>query len=295
MSLVSEPGRADVVLYPVPEWRDTPDAVRLRDVMPRHRARLFVYSTNDDPVPWAPGAYASLSQSRAGRGPFCGAPYLVHHAIEGGLTIHDSTIANADLLWSFVGTVRTCPRVRQQIVGLKDSRGFAVDTAAWDSAIRWQWSTESGAQVMSDYAQMLRRSKFVLCPRGVGPSSMRLFEAMEAGRCPVIVSDEWLAPLLVDWDRCSLRVAERDVAILPEILRGAEDRAAQLGSAARVEWEKHFAPRSVLRYLTHSAIRLNQPVISARSRASIALSAIATPAFQHRVGGRVRSLGVKPR
>ena len=35
---------------------------------------------------------------------------------------------------------------------------------------------------------MLRQSKFVICPRGVGTSSIRLFECLRAGRVPIIVA-----------------------------------------------------------------------------------------------------------
>jgi hypothetical protein len=30
------------------------------------------------------------------------------------------------------------------------------------------------------------------CPAGIGPATYRLFEAMELGRVPVILSDEWV-------------------------------------------------------------------------------------------------------
>jgi hypothetical protein len=34
------------------------------------------------------------------------------------------------------------------------------------------------------YAELLIASKFVLCPRGNGASSIRLFESMQLGICP---------------------------------------------------------------------------------------------------------------
>jgi len=41
-----------------------------------------------------------------------------------------------------------------------------------------------------NYARLIANSKFVLCPQGVGPSSLRLFETLLMGRAPVIISDE---------------------------------------------------------------------------------------------------------
>ena len=50
----------------------------------------------------------------------------------------------------------------------------------------------------------------MICPRGWGSSSIRLFEVMEMGRVPVIISDAWVneAP---KWADFSVRVSEADV------------------------------------------------------------------------------------
>src|SRR2546423_4170060 len=50
---------------------------------------------------------------------------------------------------------------------------------------------------MRDYwrrdGEICKASKFILCSRGVGTSSVRLFDTMRMGRVPVILSDQWLS------------------------------------------------------------------------------------------------------
>lgn len=42
---------------------------------------------------------------------------------------------------------------------------------------------------LEDYCRILARSTFVLCPRGYGPSSFRICEALQYGAIPVYISD----------------------------------------------------------------------------------------------------------
>jgi hypothetical protein len=88
---------------------------------------------------------------------------------------------------------------------------------------------------------MLANSKFVLAPRGLGTSTWRLFEAMRMARCPVIISDAWVPPEGINWDSCSIRLRESDVAELPTILEARESDAAQLGQNALYEWQRCFS------------------------------------------------------
>jgi hypothetical protein len=108
----------------------------------------------------------------------------------------------------------------------------------------------------SHYADSMAEAAFSLCPRGKGPGSIRLFESMQMGRCPVILSDEWVLPERVDWPSCSLMVAERDAPHLPEILRAQAANAAELGLNARKEWEKYYAPDVCFHWLVEDSLEL---------------------------------------
>jgi hypothetical protein len=63
---------------------------------------------------------------------------------------------------------------------------------------------------------------------------------MQLGRCPVIISDQWVPIADVDWRNFAIIVPEREVKSLPKILAAREAEAVDLGTRARIAWEKNF-------------------------------------------------------
>jgi hypothetical protein len=84
-------------------------------------------------------------------------------------------------------------------------------------------------------------SKFVLCPRGDGCGSIRLFEAMELGIAPVILSDRWLPPKGPEWHKFALFVKESDLLNLPHIIESHASEYEERGRLARKAWEEYFS------------------------------------------------------
>jgi len=99
------------------------------------------------------------------------------------------------------------------------------------------------SQDIIDYVEEILQSKFVLCPGGWSPQTIRLFETMQLGRCPVIISDQWVPIAGIDWRNFAVIVPEREIDSLPNILAAREAEAADLGKRARIAWEKNFAPK----------------------------------------------------
>jgi Exostosin family len=99
-----------------------------------------------------------------------------------------------------------------------------------------------GSQDMVEYVEDILQSKFVLCPAGWSPQTIRLFETMQLGRCPVIISDQWVPIAGIDWRNFAVIVPERDLKSLPKILAAREAEAAELGTRARAAWAKEFGP-----------------------------------------------------
>ena len=91
------------------------------------------------------------------------------------------------------------------------------------------------------YVDMLRNSHFSLCPRGRGPSSMRLYDSMRFGVVPVIISDAWVKPSFVDWDSCSLQVKEKHLKELHKILLEHEPYSNEMGKTAKSVYQNYFA------------------------------------------------------
>jgi hypothetical protein len=144
-------------------------------------------------------------------------------------------------LYSFVGSLSTDP-IRKQLSLLQHPRGLIKDTSNQNDYIWWEAPPEVKAQFRQEYADTLRQSKFILCPRGISPSTVRLFETMKTGRVPVILSDDWVAPVGPDWDTFSVRVPEARIAELPAILEERETNSERMGAKARTAWESWFSP-----------------------------------------------------
>lgn len=84
----------------------------------------------------------------------------------------------------------------------------------------WHYYADKETQEveMKEYKDVLSRSRFSLCPRGTGVSSLRFWESLQAGAIPILMSDKVALPKGVDWDACIIRVAERDIMKIPQIL-----------------------------------------------------------------------------
>lgn len=278
--LVSSYRTADLILFPVPPWPDGRQPERLRLEM---LDRLFLFAQGDTALTWAPGMFANA------RGPD------LPRGVAGALYAHPEQVASGQLgklldgvvdstptaLWSFYGSSVTNPELRLRILGLADDEAETCDTT--------NWSTKSDldqALAREEFAAAIGRSAFVLCPAGFGPSSHRIFETMRAGRVPVILADQWVPPLGVDWTRCCVRVQESEVARIPELLRTLADGAPEMGAAARATWEMAFAPQTWLRSLVRNAAELRDSDLRDRDRLELFLRATTAREFARRVHER---------
>ena len=88
---------------------------------------------------------------------------------------------------------------------------------------------------------MLAASHFLLCPRGAGLGSIRFFEAMAAGIAPVLISDGYVLPPGPNWGSFLIRVPERQISRLPELVEPYVNQAAEMGHSARQAFEQYFS------------------------------------------------------
>jgi len=140
----------------------------------------------------------------------------------------------------------------------------------------WDLTQPNREERQRRYAETVAKSRFVLCPRGAGSGSIRLFEVMQAGVAPVLISDDYLLPAHVPWDTFLIRVAERDITRLPTLLEPWVDRAAERGLLARQAWLDYFSPEKEFDAIVaaaHTALHHGPPVeaeFRKRQRALIA-------------------------
>ena len=238
--IVTDPARADLILfveqrgpglYQAPFWR--------HPLVRRHPERCFAYCAIDSVVPFLPGIYPS--QPRRGPSP---ARYRGGHYLNGLFRPNPGALpmpAAPPLLYSFRGRFAT-HRIRPRLARLQHPRGVVLDTEGrMDGRAHGRIFMGYGQGDVDAFYTLCRDSAFMLAPRGYGASSMRLFEAMQVGRAPVIVGDAWIPPVGPDWGAFSVRVAERDIASIPDRLEALEPRAEAMGLAARATWDEWFA------------------------------------------------------
>jgi hypothetical protein len=243
--VVTDPDAADLILFvEYHPWHDPYffDVLR-HPLRRRYPQKCVLYTDADRVVPLIPTLAPSIErwQYRPARcRPF---PYVTREyrndAVEGGAL---PAAAPRRYLFSFAGASDTHP-VRARILALRAPDARLIDTGAQRA---WLLQGEEKRRYEAAYVDACRDSAFVLCPRGAGPSSYRLYETMQLGRAPVVISDSWVAHEGPAWDSFCVRIAERDVERMPEILRARASEAAVMGERARLEWERWVAPRVAL-------------------------------------------------
>src|SRR6185312_2738070 len=67
------------------------------------------------------------------------------------------------------------------------------DDPAFDIQSTKSWFNHSFEEKLL-YKNSLINAKFSLCPAGWAPVTFRIYESMAAGRCPVIIADQFVPP-----------------------------------------------------------------------------------------------------
>lgn len=196
--------------------------------------KTFMYNEMDRPWDVLPGLYCCLTKRHLDTTRHRAFAYLYSP----NPYVSDVYSENREnrYLFSFMGSMsHAC---RRPIMRLKHPDSLVHDTSdfnVWDSS-----ETEMKVRGQ-EYARTISSSQFVLCPRGIGTSSIRLYETLEAGRVPVIISDQWVPPTETDWS-FAIQVAEHRTSSIPGLLRSLANEAHDRGEAARQAWLHSYAP-----------------------------------------------------
>jgi hypothetical protein len=254
-TLVDDPASADIILFA--EREGDLKRVRRHPYLRRFREKSFVVNPRYKGVPLIPGVYASVSRTLYDRHRIRSGHYL--EVVENDLFSAQPFPEEATYLYSFAGTVWTAP-VRRELAQLEHPRGYFLDTS--DEGVELKKTKQTLAAdeqaYIERYVELCRHSMFVLCPRGTGPSSLRLFESMLMGRAPVIISDDWVAPEGPRWETFSIRVSENAVDAIPALLEQFEARAEEMGRNAREAWEKWFSEEVTFHRTVEQCLAIQQ-------------------------------------
>lgn len=245
LKLVSVPDVADLILVVDIFEADLYRGLRENRVWQKWSEKSFAYYEGDSPPNFLHGLHTSASKalSRSSRFQACG--YPVHQLCYPNPAPSAAEIAATpkDLLFFFAG--RGSHRVRRQLFAQDFGR---ADIVVENTSDYYHFSNEpeDHARAGRRYWQLAARSKFALCPRGAGSSTIRIFEMMEAGIAPVIIADDWLPPLSPPWEEFAVFVGEREINSIYEKVKAYEQEYAHRGRLARQAWEQYFSPENTL-------------------------------------------------
>lgn len=238
-SVCSDPSVADAIVFVEnTQFDDLLFKTLLKHpLLEKYKDKVFMYNEVDRPWDVLPGLYCCMTTNNVNTNRHRAFAYL-HTPNPYIGSIHEQEIKKR-WLYSFVGSMsHSC---RRPIMQLRDDRGYVQDTSdfnVWNSH-----ATELEIRGQS-YADILGASQFVLCPRGIGSSSIRLFETMQAGRVPVIISDNWVPPAETDWS-FAIKFEERRIGSIPGFLKTLQNESEERGLAARKAWEHSYAPATL--------------------------------------------------
>jgi hypothetical protein len=138
------------------------------------------------------------------------------------------------LLASFVGS-ETHDIRKRMIEELKDKSDIYLSTKGWEQQIK--------IDRLADFIESSLKSKFVLCPRGYGASSFRLYEAMQLDAVPVYISDRFWLPWQheLNWNEFCIFITEDNIPEIHSILKSIDDKLySSMKNKMKEVYENYF-------------------------------------------------------
>lgn len=240
-ALTSDPDAADFILFIESGYRRfklwEPNRLQKHPLVNKYPQKCYVWSSEDHPLTYLPGLYASMEVGNFDT--------RLHRAFRqpNFMTEHNpvEVAPRRDLLYSFVGAPTSA--VRRRIL----AADHPADTLVKET-INFNHNAWAGESKAKPFAQILGRSVFTLCPRGVGVSIFRTYESMRAGSIPVVLADDLVLPAGPRWEKCSVRLREADVDRIEGVLRSMQD-VEERGLLAAEEYERFFCREKMLSHL----------------------------------------------
>lgn len=238
------PADADIILFVEPPCEKKPEHLA---VLQNHRLiqaypdKCYTYDGEDIPRGFLPGAYPSMGRKRlsVNHGRCFACPYVIDVS---ELDCHSKEIGlhEPDLLFQFMGFASS--RVRTELFS------WQAPAVPHEITRTYGWFDHTHSQRQS-FVRGILRSKFAICPRGIGVSTYRLYQAMALGRACIILSDDWEAFPGPQWEQFSIRVPERDFKRIPSIVADASDRWREMGERARDAFDDWVRPPAAAKYI----------------------------------------------
>ena len=204
--------------------------------------KTFVITESDQPVEIWPGLYTCGIRSSHNNNPIHGwyYPYFrVRFPNQELLKMGNPEKCEKKYLASFVGYPSHI--LRKELANMWTDNPEIYYSSGKDYHHFEIQDEQSVRSPQRHYIETILSSRFSICPRGRGPATIRLFETMQLGVAPVILSDNWLRPDYVDWKSCSITIPEKNRKHAYRILKENEHRSEELGINAQKAFNEFFA------------------------------------------------------
>ena len=233
--LAEDPERADIILFPQchmlgSDWRM--NAIRDHPLTTRFASKVIVYDERDRPWCSRPGVYVSMPARKFDRGVqrvwgYYGVPEFQHPI---------DTVP--DLLFSLVAEPHT--PVPSPAVRTTGGRRFCHRGSPRFHVLRcFLKRVRSASGAFSAHALSIALCALPPRPRNIVDTP---YEALSAGRVPVIISDDWVPPDGPDWSSISIRWPEGRASGLVDTIRSHDREWEAMSRAAFGAYEAFFAP-----------------------------------------------------
>ncbi len=254
--ITDDPTDADLILF-IERLKPDPffASVRRHPFVKAWPEKCFVFCSGDRPLPLFRGVYTS-TDNRWYDASWCrGGPYL--GITETSDLFFRPAALHPNFLFSFAGSSES-HSVRKRVLSIKDNEAMLIDTACVKKTLvqKGDVDVNTWGSFRSDYVQLVWDSAFVLCPRGTGTATFRVFESMICGRAPVIIADRWVPPDGPRWSEFAVWVKEGDVDQIPDILRERRSDARTMGDMARAQWEVFYSQGTCFDTIVQCCVRL---------------------------------------
>jgi hypothetical protein len=255
-SVVGSPADADVIIHSCNEQIGNSPIVNLVKPLMRRDVERYIWDWGDRPTGRFSGFYCSLPSVLYDRNRH----RTICYPIAFNEMVEEFSQNDAKYDFGFVGGITA--GTRERLVRFLKSREGQDNSMYKIQGVDWSRVSErTGDRVKEEYVEFLRATKFILCPRGYGVGTARLFEAMKAGRVPVIISDDYVVPIGIDWRSCSIVIREDKLTTIPAVIAARLDEWPQMARAARACWESCFSERSIARYMLEQLIQIQQSTL----------------------------------
>lgn len=257
--LVDDPESADIILIGnVREQEDSGKKVISNEMISRYPQKSFSISIDDKPLYLHHGIYVNgscgvMTKNRVKTASYTLSPEKFQNPFVDKHFENRTVVKEKQYLFSFKG--RDSHPVRNKLFQMKFKR---QDITIIDSSEFNLWSEKEfdKEKIFEDYCNLILDSKFTLCPAGSGVNSIRLFESMQLGVAPVIISDRWRYPSGPDWQDFSIIIPESQIHNLEEIVCGYEAVYAEMGQKARQAYDNYFAEPVCFNYMVDNSLEI---------------------------------------